>query len=135
MTRCLKHQITRTPEGIVEENPSSGFNLTSWSTVSCLLISPFPFPCFVKVLEKRMFWHFFCLALNKDGNVLQRKLVLSRVSGKGDNGRLCKTFPGREARAMVSVSLAEPSLGIILLSPTRSEKFLESICVMLQKTG
>lgn len=30
-----------------------------------------------------MFWHFFCLALNKDGNVHGRKLVLSRVGGKG----------------------------------------------------
>lgn len=82
-----------------------------------------------------MFWHFFCLALNKDGSVRQRKLVLSRVSGKGDNGRLCKTFPGREAQAMLSVSLAEPALGIILLSPARSEKFLESIRVIPQKTG
>lgn len=26
-----------------------------------------------------MFWHFFCLALNKDGSVCQHKLVLSRV--------------------------------------------------------
>lgn len=70
-----------------------------------------------------MFWHFFCLALNKDGNVRQRKLVLSRVSGKGDNGRLCKTFPGREAQVMLSVSLAEPSQDVILLSPTKSSLY------------